>query len=106
MKKVLTYGTYDLLHRGHINLLKRAKEMGDYLIVGLSTDDFNQLKDKKSFYSYEERKLVLEAVKNSCCSAALTVIRFEGSNIKHLVKSSVKYECFAKRGEGTGQVRV
>ena len=63
MKKVLTYGTYDLLHRGHINLLKRAREMGDHLTVGLSTDDFNALKEKKSFYSYEERKLVLEAVK-------------------------------------------
>lgn len=63
MKKVLTYGTYDLLHRGHINLLKRAKEMGDYLIVGLSTDEFNKQKNKQSFYSYEERKLVLEAIK-------------------------------------------
>ncbi len=63
MKKVITYGTYDLLHRGHINLLKRAKEMGDYLIVGLSSDEFNGVKNKKSFYSYEERKLVLEAVR-------------------------------------------
>ena len=63
MKKILTYGTFDLLHRGHINLLKRAKEMGDYLVVGLSTDGFNALKRKKAFYSYEERKLVLEAVR-------------------------------------------
>jgi glycerol-3-phosphate cytidylyltransferase len=63
MKKVITYGTYDLLHRGHINLLKRAKAMGDYLVVGLSSDEFNAGKDKKSFYSYEERKLVLEAVR-------------------------------------------
>jgi glycerol-3-phosphate cytidylyltransferase len=63
MKKILTYGTFDLLHRGHINLLKRAKAMGDFLIVGLSTDEFNTLKNKRSFYSYEERKLVLEAVR-------------------------------------------
>lgn len=63
MKKVLTYGTYDLLHRGHINLLRRAREMGDYLVVGLSTDEFNTLKNKRAFYSYEERKLVLEAVR-------------------------------------------
>lgn len=63
MKKILTYGTYDLLHRGHINLLKRAKAMGDFLIVGLSTDEFNAVKKKRSFYSYEERKLVLEAVR-------------------------------------------
>jgi glycerol-3-phosphate cytidylyltransferase len=63
MKKVITYGTYDLLHRGHINLLKRAKAMGDHLTVGLSSDEFNAVKNKKSFYSYEERKLVLEAVR-------------------------------------------
>lgn len=63
MKKVLTYGTYDLLHRGHINLLRRAKEMGDHLTVGLSTDRFNALKNKKSYYPYEERKLLLESIK-------------------------------------------
>lgn len=63
MKKIITYGTFDLLHRGHINLLKRAKAMGDFLVVGLSGDGFNALKSKKSFYSYEERKLVLEAIR-------------------------------------------
>ncbi len=63
MKTVLTYGTYDLLHVGHINILKRAKELGDFLIVGLSTDEFNALKGKTSFYTYEQRKAVLEAVK-------------------------------------------
>lgn len=63
MKKIITYGTYDLLHRGHINLLKRAKSMGDYLVVGLSSDEFNAAKNKKAFYSYEERKLVLEAIR-------------------------------------------
>ena len=63
MKKVITYGTYDLLHRGHVNLLKRAKAMGDFLVVGLSSDQFNAIKQKKSFYSYEERKLVLEAIR-------------------------------------------
>ena len=64
MKKVITYGTFDLLHRGHINLLKRAREMGDFLVVGLSSDGFNAVKHKQSFYSYEERKLVLEAVRH------------------------------------------
>ena len=63
MKKVLTYGTFDVLHYGHINLLKRAKELGDYLIVALSSDEFNALKNKKSYYSYEHRKLILEAIK-------------------------------------------
>ncbi|MGY5266269.1 glycerol-3-phosphate cytidylyltransferase [Paraclostridium bifermentans] len=63
MKRILTYGTFDLLHYGHINLLKRAKELGDYLIVGLSTDEFNLLKGKKSYFSYEERKRLLEAIR-------------------------------------------
>jgi glycerol-3-phosphate cytidylyltransferase len=64
MKRVITYGTYDLLHYGHINLLKRAKEQGDYLIVALSDDDFNKIeKNKKCYFSYEERKNLVEAVK-------------------------------------------
>ena len=63
MKKIITYGTYDLLHYGHIRLLKRAKALGDYLIVGLSTDEFNALKGKQSYHSYEVRKEMLEAIK-------------------------------------------
>lgn len=63
MKKIITYGTYDLLHVGHINLLRRAKEMGDYLIVAISTDEFNALKNKKAYYSFEDRKKILEAVR-------------------------------------------
>lgn len=61
MKRVITYGTFDVLHYGHINLLKRAKSLGDYLIVALSTDEFNNIKHKQSFYTYEQRKLLLEA---------------------------------------------
>lgn len=64
MKRVITYGTFDLLHYGHINFLRRAKELGDYLIVALSTDDFNwSKKQKKCYFEYEERKLILEAVR-------------------------------------------
>jgi glycerol-3-phosphate cytidylyltransferase len=63
MKRVLTYGTYDLLHYGHIRLLKRAKELGDYLIVALSTDEFNELKGKKAYHNYETRKKMLEAIR-------------------------------------------
>ena len=62
MKKVITYGTFDLLHSGHINILKRAKDLGDYLIVGISTDEFNLLKGKKSYFSYEERNLLVESL--------------------------------------------
>jgi glycerol-3-phosphate cytidylyltransferase len=64
MKRVITYGTFDLLHYGHINLLRRAKELGDYLIVALSTDEFNwNEKRKKSYFSFEQRKAMLEAIK-------------------------------------------
>lgn len=63
MKIILTYGTYDFLHVGHIRLLKRAKAMGDFLIVGLSTDAFNALKHKSSFIPYNQRKELLESIK-------------------------------------------
>jgi glycerol-3-phosphate cytidylyltransferase len=63
MKKVLTYGTFDLLHFGHINLLSRAKDLGDYLIVGLSTDEFNKGKNKQAYHSFENRKLILESIR-------------------------------------------
>lgn len=64
MKKVITYGTFDLLHYGHINLLRRAKALGDYLIVVLSTDEFNwNEKLKKCYFTYEQRKQLLEAIR-------------------------------------------
>ncbi|MCU9998453.1 adenylyltransferase/cytidyltransferase family protein [[Pasteurella] aerogenes] len=63
MKTVITYGTFDLFHIGHVRLLKRLKSLGDYLIVGLSSDEFNTIKGKKSFFSYEERKEILLACK-------------------------------------------
>lgn len=64
MKKVITYGTFDLLHYGHINILRRARELGDYLIVALSTDEFNEKsKSKVTYFTYEERKTLLEAVR-------------------------------------------
>lgn len=63
MKRVITYGTYDLLHYGHIELLRRAREMGDYLIVALSSDEFNRIKNKKSYYNYEQRKMMLESIR-------------------------------------------
>jgi len=63
MKRILTYGTFDLLHYGHIRLLKRAKALGDYLVVALSTDEFNETKGKKAYHDYETRKKMLEAIR-------------------------------------------
>ena len=64
MKRIITYGTFDLLHYGHINLLRRAKQQGDYLIVALSTDEFNwNSKQKTCYFNYEKRKELLEAVR-------------------------------------------
>jgi glycerol-3-phosphate cytidylyltransferase len=64
MKKVITYGTFDLLHYGHINLLRRARELGDYLVVVISTDEFNwNEKGKKCYFTYEQRKAMVEAIR-------------------------------------------
>jgi glycerol-3-phosphate cytidylyltransferase len=63
MKRVLTYGTFDTLHYGHIRLLERARALGNYLIVGLSTDEFNAVKNKQAFHCWEERKAHLEALR-------------------------------------------
>jgi len=63
MKTVITYGTFDILHVGHINLLRRARALGDRLVVGLSTDEFNRGKHKSSLLNYENRKAVLESIR-------------------------------------------
>ena len=63
MKTVITYGTFDLLHLGHIKMLHRLGELGDRLIVGVSTDEFNQSKGKKSLYNYEARAQIVQAIK-------------------------------------------
>jgi glycerol-3-phosphate cytidylyltransferase len=63
MKRVLTYGTFDLLHHGHIRLLQRAKALGDFLVVAVSTDEFNSGKGKMAFHDYETRKEIVEAIR-------------------------------------------
>ena len=62
MKIVITYGTFDLFHIGHLNLLERLAELGDKLIVGVSTDEFNLLKGKQSIHSFEERSRIIAAL--------------------------------------------
>ena len=72
MKRVITYGTFDLLHYGHINLLRRAKALGDYLIVALSTDEFNwNEKQKQCYFGYEKRKALLRGWKKAVKCALL-----------------------------------
>lgn len=61
LKVVITYGTFDLFHVGHIRLLKRLAKLGDELVVGLSSDEFNKQKGKESFFSYEERSEILQS---------------------------------------------
>jgi glycerol-3-phosphate cytidylyltransferase len=63
MKTIITYGTFDLLHVGHVNMLERLAELGDKLIVGVSTDQFNLEKGKHSIYSYAERAKIVEALR-------------------------------------------
>lgn len=63
MKRVITYGTFDLLHYGHVNLLRRAKACGDYLIVAVSDDEFNNIKNKRCFFTFEKRKEMVEAIR-------------------------------------------
>lgn len=64
MKRIITYGTFDLLHYGHIHLLRRAKALGDYLIVAISTDEFNwHEKQKKCYFSFDQRKALVEAIR-------------------------------------------
>jgi glycerol-3-phosphate cytidylyltransferase len=63
MKKIITYGTFDLFHYGHLRILERAKALGDYLVVAVSTDEFNAVKGKKCTYSYEHRSKIVEAIK-------------------------------------------
>ena len=63
MKKVITYGTFDLFHYGHLRILERSKQLGDYLIVAVSTDEFNEIKGKKCIYPYEHRAEIVKAIK-------------------------------------------
>ncbi len=62
-KTVITYGTFDMFHIGHLRLLQRAKELGDTLIVAVSTDEFNALKGKKTLIGYEQRAEIVANIK-------------------------------------------
>ena len=92
MRRVITYGTFDLLHYGHINLLRRAKEQGDYLIVALSTDEFNwEQKQKKSYFSYEDRKRMLEAIRYVDLVIPEEIEHFCPDDVIFLVESGLQF---------------
>ena len=63
MIKIITYGTFDLFHIGHLRLLKRVKELGNHLSVSISTDEFNAIKGKKTLIPYEQRREIVENIK-------------------------------------------
>ena len=87
MKRVITYGTYDLLHYGHINLLKRAKALGDYLIVGITADDFDKSRGKINVQqSLIER---IEAVRNTGIADEIIVEEYEGQKIDDIIKYNI-----------------
>ena len=99
MKRVITYGTFDLLHYGHINLLRRAKALGDYLIVALSTDEFNwNEKNKKCYFNYEERKALLES-----CRYVELVIPEEGWEQKRADVQLYHVDTFVMGDDWTGK---
>lgn len=87
MTKVITYGTYDLLHHGHIHLLKRAKALGDYLIVGVTSDDFDKARGKINVQqSLEER---IEAIRNTGLADKIIIEQYEGQKIDDIIKYNV-----------------
>lgn len=87
MKRVITYGTYDLLHYGHIRLLQRAKKLGDYLIVGITSDDFDKARGKINVQqSLVER---IEAVKSLNIADEIIVEEYEGQKIDDIKKYGV-----------------
>lgn len=98
MKKVITYGTFDLLHKGHVNLLQEARKLGDYLIVAVSTDGFNSIKGKNASYvPWEDRKYILEAL--TCVDEVIPEMSWE-QKIADIRKNDIKLFVMGDDWEG------
>lgn len=98
MKKVITYGTYDLFHRGHYNLLKRAKELGDYLIVGVTTDNFDLERGKMNTCNNVMERI--EAVKATGLADQIVIEEYRGQKIDDIQKYDVDIFAIGSDWEG------
>ena len=98
MKKVITYGTYDLLHQGHINLLKRAKEMGDYLIVGVTNDNFDRERGKLNVRNNVLERV--ESVKATGLADQIIIEDYVGQKIDDIQKYDVDIFAIGSDWEG------
>lgn len=99
MKKVITYGTYDLLHQGHINLLRRAKELGDFLIVGVTNDNFDRERGKLNVYNNVLERV--EAVKATGLADKIIIEDYVGQKIDDILKYGI--DIFAIGSDWTGK---
>ena len=98
MKKVITYGTYDLLHQGHINLLRRAKELGDYLIVGVTNDNFDRERGKLNVCNNVLERV--EAVKATGLADQIIIEDYFGQKIDDIQKYNVDIFAIGSDWEG------
>ena len=98
MKKVITYGTYDLLHQGHINLLKRAKALGDYLIVGVTNDNFDRDRGKLNVRNNVLERV--EAVKATGLADQIVIEDYFGQKIDDIQKYDVDIFAIGSDWEG------
>ena len=99
MKKVITYGTYDLLHEGHVNLLRRAKELGDYLIVGVTSDSFDKGRGKLNVRNNVLERV--EAVRQTGFADEIIIEDYLGQKIDDIQKYNV--DIFAIGSDWEGQ---
>ena len=102
MKKVITYGTYDLFHQGHYNLLKRAKALGDYLIVGVTTDSFDLERGKMNTCNNVMERI--EAVKSTGLADQIVIEEYRGQKIDDIQKYGVDIEMLPDGWKRIGHV--
>ena len=98
MKKIITYGTFDLLHQGHVNLLRRAKALGDWLIVGVTTDKFDQ--DRGKLNTCDDLMTRIEAVKKTGYADQIVLEEYKGQKIDDIRKYGVDIFAIGSDWEG------